>query len=204
MSPSLDAEASNLTMATTQLESPLIVKKTNGSLIETHTKSSVRKNVQGSYSTVFLSWIFLINKKLESSIQGTAHASKYSNNNSQHHYSSDQQVMILSDTISTTKKSFCSHFDSWSESNIDVSTIEGFLEYIEHERLTSIPHRGSTLDRVLKWAEYFAIQVSGYAKAVSPFLPGSQVAAKLIWEASRTLLEVHNSYRHVGYNTNNI
>lgn len=69
-------------------------------------------------------------------------------------------------------------------------TIEGFLEYIERQRLTYMPHRGSRWDKVLKWAEFFALQISSYAMAVESFVPDSKVAAKLIWSASRTLLEV--------------
>lgn len=117
-------------------------------------------------------------------------SSQYSQSGNHQHFSSDQQVTILQDTITATKHSFCTHFDSWTENSLDVSTIEGFLEYIEYERLTHIPHRGSTLDRVLKWAEYFAIQVSGYARAVAPFIAGSDIAAQLILEGSKALLEV--------------
>ena len=53
-----------------------------------------------------------------------------------------------------------------------------------------MPHRGSRWDKVLKWAEFFALQISGYVKAVEAFVPQSFMAAKLIWAASHTLLEV--------------
>ena len=53
-----------------------------------------------------------------------------------------------------------------------------------------MPHRGSRWDKVLKWAEFFALQISGYAKALESFVPDSHTAAKLIWVASQTLLEV--------------
>ena len=53
-----------------------------------------------------------------------------------------------------------------------------------------MPHRGSQWDKVLKWAEFFALQISGYASAIESFVPDIQKAAKLIWAASRTLLEV--------------
>ena len=53
-----------------------------------------------------------------------------------------------------------------------------------------MPHRGSRWDKVLKWAEFFAIQMSGYEDAVRSFVPDSIEAAKLIWVACRVLLDV--------------
>ena len=76
------------------------------------------------------------------------------------------------------------------EHYISSITISGFLKYIERERLTSMPHRGSRWDKVLKWAEFFALQVSGYSTVVEPFVPDSKDAAKLILAACRVLLEV--------------
>lgn len=74
-------------------------------------------------------------------------------------------------------------------------TIEGFLDYIERERLTHMPHKGSKWDKVLKWAEFFAIQTRGYELAVGSFVPDSGVAAKLIWVAMRVLLGVSETTR---------
>ena len=56
-----------------------------------------------------------------------------------------------------------------------------------------MPHRGSHWDKVLKWAEFFSLQVSGYANAVDSFIAESKVAAKLIWTACRALLQVWDS-----------
>ena len=68
-------------------------------------------------------------------------------------------------------------------------SIENLLEYIERQRLTAMPHRGCHWDRVLKWAEFFALQVSGYAIAIEDFVPASQKAAKLIWTCCHSLIE---------------
>ncbi len=76
------------------------------------------------------------------------------------------------------------------ESFIHNMGIERFLDHVERQRLTYMPHRGSRWDKVLKWTEYFALQISGYAKAVESFVPDSDIAAKLIWIACRALLEV--------------
>jgi hypothetical protein len=53
-----------------------------------------------------------------------------------------------------------------------------------------MPQRGSRWDKVLKWAEFFALQISGYEKAVSPFISHGKGAVKLIWAACRVLIEV--------------
>jgi len=97
---------------------------------------------------------------------------------------------VLHDSIVVTRQKFLADFDDIDEPFIHHITIEVFLEYIERQRLTHMPHRGSHWDKVLKWAEYFALQISGYVKAVEPFVPDSKVAAQLIWTALRSLLRV--------------
>lgn len=71
--------------------------------------------------------------------------------------------------------------------------MEDFLEFIERERLTHMPHRGSHWDKVLKWAEFFSLQVSGYANTVDSFIADSKLAARLIWTACRALLQVSSN-----------
>ena len=105
-------------------------------------------------------------------------------------FSREQQITILQETVISTRGKFVAAFAYLDEDYIHSMTIDGFLEYIERQRLTYMPHRGSRWDKVLKWAEYFGLQVSGYAKAVESFIPESKIAAQLIWAASRTLLEV--------------
>ena len=91
--------------------------------------------------------------------------------------------------VSTWAK-FIEEFDHVDEHYISSITIGNFLKYIERERLTSMPHRGSRWDKVLKWAEFFALQVANYSTAVEPFVPDSRDASKLILAACRVLLEV--------------
>jgi hypothetical protein len=98
--------------------------------------------------------------------------------------------MVLRDKVIETQKRFIHEFHHVDEQYIEGIAIEGILDYIEQERLTHMPHQGSKWDRVLKWAEFFALQVSAYESAVSSFVPDSKLASKLIWAASRVLLEV--------------
>ena len=68
--------------------------------------------------------------------------------------------------------------------------IESFLEYITHERLTNMPHRGSKWDKVLKSAEYFALQISAYGEMVEKFVIESKEAVDLALGNCYLLLEV--------------
>lgn len=102
----------------------------------------------------------------------------------------DQQVTVLQETVVTTRRKFVEDFDDVNDADIRSLTIEGFLQFIERQRLTHMPHRGSRWDKVLKWAEFFALQISGYSKAVKGFVRDSDQAAKLIWAAACALLEL--------------
>lgn len=106
-------------------------------------------------------------------------------------FSSDRQVTILKETILSTCSRLITEFDDVDESFIHSMSIEAFLDYVERQRLTHMPHRGSRWDKVLKWTEYFALQISGYSKAVESFVTDSNIAAKLIWTSCRALLEVN-------------
>ena len=105
-------------------------------------------------------------------------------------FAEEQQVTVLYEAVTVTRRKFLAEFSNVEESLLDEITIEDFLEYIERQRLTHMPHRGSHWDKVLKWAEFFALQISGYADAVGPFVSNSKTAAKLIWTASESLLDV--------------
>lgn len=112
--------------------------------------------------------------------------------------SGDRQVTTLRETVLSTRSRFITEFDNVDESSIHNMTIERFLDYVERQRLTYMPHRGSRWDKVLKWTEYFALQISGYAKAIESFVLDSDIAAKLIWTACCALLEVMSYPWHVG------
>ena len=105
-------------------------------------------------------------------------------------FSVDQQITILRETVIATRAKFITEFAYVNDHYIDSMTIGGFIDYVERQRLTYMPHRGSRWDKVLKWAEFFALQISSYASAVGSFVPDSLDAAKLVLAASRVLLEV--------------
>lgn len=106
----------------------------------------------------------------------------------------EHQTTELRQTVVVTRQKFIAEFEDVDESFIQNTSIEGFLDFIERQRLTHMPHRGSHWDNVLKWSEYFALQISGYAAAVEAFLPECKAAAQLIWTALESLLQVSLLY----------
>ena len=69
-------------------------------------------------------------------------------------------------------------------------TIDVFMEYISTERLTNMPHRGGRWDKVLKCAEYFALQLSAYQELVHKFARDSEAALRFALGCCRLLLDV--------------
>jgi hypothetical protein len=106
-----------------------------------------------------------------------------------HTFTSDQHVTVLRQTVIATRSLFISEL-SLDADYIDSMKVGTFLDYLERERLKHMPHRGSRWDKVLKWAEFFACQISRYEEAVHSFIPDSKNAAKMIWAASRGLIEL--------------
>lgn len=64
------------------------------------------------------------------------------------------------------------------------------MHWISDERLTRIPHKGSSWDRVLISAVHFADQVRGLGLAISTFAPESDTASNLVYGQCLLLLEV--------------
>ncbi|KAH8592205.1 hypothetical protein B0O99DRAFT_518287 [Bisporella sp. PMI_857] len=96
---------------------------------------------------------------------------------------------IIRDAINETRQRIISEFDYIDGARIDETTIEEFSDYITRERLRSMPHRGSLWDRVLRWAEFYALQVAAYAENIVSFVPESYDASKHVFVLLRSLLE---------------
>jgi hypothetical protein len=160
--------------------------KTNGH-VNGHSNghaSAVESNVVNEYTENYKSETRSENH-LSQTESHTLVGSSYS-----HTFSSDQQVTVLRQTIMRTRDKFLHDSVLMNEQCLDELTVESFKEFIECERLNNMPKQGSKWDKVLKWAEFFATQISEYEKAIRSFVPESQGAAKLIWAACRILIEV--------------
>lgn len=82
-------------------------------------------------------------------------------------------------------------FGSINQDALDSSTsIKSFFDFVAKYRLRRMPHKGSRWDKILRWAEYFAAQVSLYHESVCPFVSNSEETAQLLWASCRILLEV--------------
>ena len=96
----------------------------------------------------------------------------------------------MHESITSVRRNFIADLDDVEESTIEGIGMDDVFEYIERQRLTHMPHRGSHWDKVLKWAEFFALQMSDYAGALERFAPEGKTAARLIWIAIQRLLSV--------------
>lgn len=94
------------------------------------------------------------------------------------------------DTFMDTRGMSISNSNRVDTALLSSMTIEGFSDYIARERLSSMPHRGSVWDRVLRWAEFYALQIAAYADTIGPFVPESRNAAMQIFTLLQSLLEL--------------
>ncbi|KAL9106362.1 MAG: hypothetical protein Q9227_008631 [Pyrenula ochraceoflavens] len=84
-------------------------------------------------------------------------------------YSSEQSSIQM--TIVRARKRMTTELVNVDEFFINEMSIETFVDFLNKERLTSMPHRGSKWDRALRSAEYFALQLSSYAEVLEEFTP---------------------------------
>ncbi|KAI0399199.1 hypothetical protein F4802DRAFT_612556 [Xylaria palmicola] len=66
----------------------------------------------------------------------------------------------------------------------------GLTEWIKHERMARLPHKGGSWDRVLISATYFAGQVNRLGEAIESFTPESEAASNLLYGQCLILLEL--------------
>lgn len=82
-------------------------------------------------------------------------------------------------------------FRRTNQDALDATTsMKSFFDFVANDRLRRMPHKGSRWDKILRWAEYFAAQVSLYHESVGPFVSNSEETAQLLWASCRILLQV--------------
>lgn len=69
-------------------------------------------------------------------------------------------------------------------------TVEEALDAIAAERLRHMPHDGSMLDRIFKWATHVVGHINELSKAVEPFVPNAADTARMCWSNCLLLLQV--------------
>ncbi|KAJ2989351.1 hypothetical protein NUW58_g3511 [Xylaria curta] len=70
------------------------------------------------------------------------------------------------------------------------TSYSGLTEWIKHERMARLPHKGGSWDRVLISATYFASQVNRLSDAIESFTPESEAASNLLYGQCLILLEL--------------
>ena len=65
----------------------------------------------------------------------------------------------------------------------------GLLTWIRNERITRLPHKGGSWDRVLIGAQYFAAQVNRLREIIESFAPDFEAASNLVFGQCLLLLE---------------
>ncbi|KAI1121826.1 hypothetical protein F5Y10DRAFT_288019 [Nemania abortiva] len=70
------------------------------------------------------------------------------------------------------------------------TSYSGLSDWIKHERMANLPHKGGSWDRVLISAHYFAAQVSRLSEAIESFTPGCEAASNLVYGQCLLLLEL--------------
>ncbi|GAB1212384.1 hypothetical protein ATERTT37_001522 [Aspergillus terreus] len=69
-------------------------------------------------------------------------------------------------------------------------TVEEALDAIAAERLRHMPHDGSMLDRIFKWATHVVGHINELSKAVEPFVPNAADTARMCWSNCLLLLQI--------------
>ncbi|RDW91807.1 hypothetical protein BP5796_01201 [Coleophoma crateriformis] len=104
--------------------------------------------------------------------------------------SASQQWTVFQEICSHTRDCLLREIEDVDSYYIDSLSLENFINYIELERLAHMPARGSRYDKILRWAEFFALQISGYEVSIRSSIPETKAAAKLILASCRVLIEL--------------
>ncbi|KAI7582373.1 hypothetical protein KC346_g18433, partial [Hortaea werneckii] len=101
-----------------------------------------------------------------------------------------QKLPIVEDTGVALKRKSMSELGAGVYQTVEDTSFVNLVSWIRQERLTSLPHKGSTWDTVLIRALYFADHLHGFENAVQGFASGSNAAAQLGYGHTKLLLEL--------------
>lgn len=101
---------------------------------------------------------------------------------------SSEELTIVSKTWHACQRKVLIELDDVDEAYLSSVNIESFLEWMNSQRIIDLPRAGSKWDKVLRSAEYFALQLSAYQELVHAH--DSERALNLALANCRLLLEV--------------
>jgi hypothetical protein len=111
-------------------------------------------------------------------------------------HSGGYKISLISETATSLKKKSSNELGAGVSHGISSTTFVQFVEWIRSERLASLPHKGSTWDKVLIRALYFAEQLNGFDENIRSFALDSNVGAELGYGHAKLLLEVSATICH--------
>ena len=95
----------------------------------------------------------------------------------------------LSRCIMQSKSKLSQTLESASvQSLVTTTTLPHLLKYIVDQRMRYIPHQGSSMDRYLKKADFFAKCIESFCRVVASTDRNAQEAARFIWGCTEILL----------------
>lgn len=101
-----------------------------------------------------------------------------------------QGSSVVSESASMIRVKAAQRLGAAASYDVFNTSFSDLVQWIRSERLTALPHKGSSWDKVLIHAQYFAEQVHGFDAAVQGFVNDSEAAAGLAYGHCRLLLEV--------------
>ena len=101
-----------------------------------------------------------------------------------------ERLTIVSEIVLTIRRKIIGSIDEVENSFYESMTFDSYLQFITHERLTRMPHRGSRWDRILKNAEFFGVQLAAFSEGVSSIVTGSDDALATGLANAKLLIEV--------------
>jgi len=102
-----------------------------------------------------------------------------------------QKSSVLRESIENVSSSCRRDLDASSQKVVLGTTDVGMvLDYIAAERLRCMPHSGSRYDKVLRWAEIYALHIAAFAQNASEAIACSHEATQQIWGSVLLLLQV--------------
>ncbi|KAJ9627256.1 hypothetical protein H2203_003718 [Taxawa tesnikishii (nom. ined.)] len=100
------------------------------------------------------------------------------------------KVSVVQETATTLKRKSMSELGAGVSQTANDSSFIDLVEWIRSERLATVPHKGSTWDKVLIRALHFIEQLHNFERAVQSFASDSDAAAQLGYGHTRLLLEL--------------
>ncbi|EPS43677.1 hypothetical protein H072_2402 [Dactylellina haptotyla CBS 200.50] len=76
-------------------------------------------------------------------------------------------------------------------------TLQGLTDFIHAQRLRDMPDKGSTWDKILRWALIYARRIDEFATTIEPYYRISATMARDIWSCCRSLLQLGCRDLHV-------